>query len=126
MNFSPRIAVPGLVRIKSKALQRLGIYLQRNQYEQVTMVVSAGLPKEVLDVAQKSLALKHIQVVTWIEVNTNDFEAVAEFFASLSGKVQAIVGLGGGKALDVAKYLAFLARKPYFAEIGRASCRERV
>lgn len=115
MNISPRIAVPGLVRIKSKALERLGIYVRRGRHEHVAVVVSAGLPEDILETAKTSLALQHIHVVQWVEIVNNDFEAVAKLFTSLPGKVQAIVGLGGGKALDVAKYLAFLARKPYFA-----------
>jgi glycerol-1-phosphate dehydrogenase [NAD(P)+] len=36
-------------------------------------------------------------------------------FADLPPKASAVVGVGGGKALDVAKYVSFLGRLPYFA-----------
>lgn len=37
------------------------------------------------------------------------------FLHMFPGSLSAVVGLGGGKALDMAKYLAFLAQKPYYA-----------
>jgi glycerol-1-phosphate dehydrogenase [NAD(P)+] len=36
-------------------------------------------------------------------------------FGSLPTKVSAVVGVGGGKALDVAKYVGFLGGLPYYA-----------
>src|SRR5207249_250614 len=51
----------------------------------------------------------------WVEVSDNDVESTARLFAELPSKASAIVGVGGGKALDVAKYVGFLGRLPYYA-----------
>ena len=51
----------------------------------------------------------------WLEVDGNRFEDVVAIFEKLPKKVSAVVGIGGGKALDSAKYLAFLARLPFLA-----------
>jgi glycerol-1-phosphate dehydrogenase [NAD(P)+] len=48
-------------------------------------------------------------------VDDNRFEQATALFTRLPTNVSAIVGIGGGKALDVAKYVAFLAKRPYFA-----------
>ena len=50
-----------------------------------------------------------------LAVETASFEQASAIFAALPGNCQAVIGLGGGKALDTAKYAAFLARLPYFA-----------
>ena len=56
-----------------------------------------------------------VEVVGWVEMDDNRFEDATTALADLPPKLSAIVGLGGGKALDMAKYLAFLARLPYYA-----------
>ncbi|SCM74657.1 iron-containing alcohol dehydrogenase family protein [Desulfovibrio sp. 86] len=113
MNNS-QIRVPSLVRIKPGALPRLGIYLSRSAFTHV-LVVSGQLPEAVTQAAREGLESNHIHTGPWVEVDDNSFENVVELFALLPKKTMAIVGLGGGKALDMAKYLAFLARLPYLA-----------
>src|SRR6476469_5659249 len=55
-----------------------------------------------------------IPTLVRVKVDSNDIESAARLFADLP-KGSAIVGVGGGKALDVAKYVAFLGRLPYYA-----------
>lgn len=115
MNQVTQIAVPGLVRIKPGALARLGIYLRRGGHDRVLVLASQGLPEAVLAAAREGFAQQDVEAADWIEVADNSFEHAAGFFAALPPRISAIVGLGGGKALDMAKYLGFLARLPYFA-----------
>lgn len=112
---STRVAIPTLVRIKPGALARLGVYLGRAQYHTVALFQSAGLAAEIAGVVRGGLQLSSISAPQWVEVSENSFELAVSQFRDLPRSVRAIVGLGGGKALDVAKYVAFLARLPYLA-----------
>lgn len=110
-----QITVPELVRIKPGALARLGIYLRREGYLRVLVLSSQGLPEPISTTVRTSLAQEGVALAGWVEVADNSFEGASRAFAELPPKVAAIVGLGGGKALDMAKYLGFLSRLPYFA-----------
>lgn len=114
--FRPtQIAIPTLVRVKPGALDRVGIYLSRDDHRRVAVLVSHGLVPSLQERLRQSLADSGIEAVTWTEVEQNDVEFAAAQFLGLPKSATAIVGIGGGKALDVAKYVAFLARRPFCA-----------
>ncbi len=109
-----QIAIPTLVRVKDGALDRLGLYLVRGGHKRVAVLVSKGLTAPLPDRARAALAANGVEAAAWVEVADNDVESAARLFADLP-KASAVVGLGGGKALDVAKYVGFLGRLPYYA-----------
>ncbi len=110
-----QISIPTLVRVKEGALDRLGTYLARDERRAVAVLISAGLQSPIPNRVDASLKEHGIDSRCWIEVLDNDIESCARLFADLPGKLSAIVGVGGGKALDVAKYVGFLGRLPYYA-----------
>jgi glycerol-1-phosphate dehydrogenase [NAD(P)+] len=110
-----QIAIPTLVRAKDGALDRLGIYLGRGGHRKAAVLVSKGLVPPLPDRLARSLKEQSVEAVAWVEVSDNDLESAARLFADLPKGVSAVVGAGGGKALDVAKYVAFLSRLPYYA-----------
>jgi glycerol-1-phosphate dehydrogenase [NAD(P)+] len=115
MNSITQISIPSLVRVKPGALDRLGVYLKRSDHSRVMMMVSEGLVPDYLARVQKSLAENGVDCLEIVNIADASFERASELFACLPKTVKAIVGLGGGKALDLAKYVAFLARLPYYA-----------
>jgi glycerol-1-phosphate dehydrogenase [NAD(P)+] len=110
-----QIAIPTLVRVKDGALDRLGVYLGRGGHRRVAVLVSKGLVPPLPDRLAQGLKREAVEPVAWVEVGDNDLESAARLFAELPKGVTAVAGVGGGKALDVAKYIGFLSRLPYYA-----------
>jgi glycerol-1-phosphate dehydrogenase [NAD(P)+] len=112
---SNRVAIPTLVRIKTGALGRMGIYLSRQGHRHVAVFQSEGLLDDISSRMRLGMQSASIEPIVWVPVAANEFEQAISYFTDLPRSVTAIIGLGGGKALDVAKYVALLAKLPYFA-----------
>ncbi len=110
-----QIAIPTLVRVKDGALDRLGIYLSRNRHMKAVVLLSKGIVSPLPERLARSLQEASIESVAWIEVEENDVESATRTFIDLPAHVSAVIGMGGGKAMDIAKYIAFLGRLPYYA-----------
>lgn len=115
MNRPTQISIPTLVRVKEGALDRVGLYLNRDQQRNVAVLVSKSLQSQVLDRVTASLKDHKINIAAWIEVADNQIEMAAQLLAEFPGNLNAVVGVGGGKALDLAKYVGFLSRLPYYS-----------
>jgi glycerol-1-phosphate dehydrogenase [NAD(P)+] len=109
-----QILIPSLVRVKPGALDRLGIYARRHEFKRVVLMHSQDLLPALLGRAQAALGSEQIELKQTCAINAASFEQAESLFKQLPA-VDAIIGLGGGKALDVAKYVAFLSRLPYLA-----------
>jgi glycerol-1-phosphate dehydrogenase [NAD(P)+] len=110
-----QISIPVLVRVKHNALDRVGIYARRQAFARVVLLFSQDLQAALLARMDAGLVQERIEVLQRLPVSTASFEQAVEIFRALPPTTDAVIGLGGGKALDVAKYVAFLAHLPYFA-----------
>jgi len=110
-----QINVPWLVRIKAGALPRLGLYLARSGLAPVALFYSEGLLQSILDLARQSLRDHGISASLLHEAKEASVEEAVRLLGAVPSSCKALIGLGGGKALDVAKYTASLAGLPYFA-----------
>jgi len=115
MLIPKQTAIPALVRVKPGALDRMGIYAERNEFMRVVLYFSQDLDHGLMARLIASFGSRSIQILQQTPVESIGFERATELFRQSPRNADAIVGFGGGKALDVAKYIAFLSRLPYFS-----------
>ena len=93
----------------------MGIYARRSEFRNIVLLSSTGLPESILQRTAAALREQNIEVLQHVDVNSSSYEQAQEIFKALPLSTSAVIGLGGGKALDVAKYVTFLMRLPYIA-----------
>lgn len=107
--------IPTLVRVKPGALDRLGLYLKRPGLSRAAVFVSFGFAPALLDRLRESLAGAGVDVVDERAVTSLEVAEARAQADSLPTGTEAVIGFGGGKALDVAKFVASLSGLPFFS-----------
>lgn len=102
------IAIPALLKIGSGALGELGTYLKDLRLEKVVILFGNGLIEMFGMDVMKSLAEMGIDVLEYQELDTVRLEDLTSLAFSMPAKTQAVIGIGGGKVIDAAKYCGFL------------------
>jgi glycerol-1-phosphate dehydrogenase [NAD(P)+] len=115
MLMQKQTAIPSLVRVKPGALDRMGIYAARFEFTRVVLYFSQDLDDRLLNRLTAALQCQNIEILQITPVESISFETVIELFRQSPQNAEAIIGFGGGKALDVAKYIAFLYQLPYLS-----------
>src|SRR5260370_1599351 len=115
MLIPKQTTIPSLVRVKPGALDRMGIYAERHEFIRVVLFFSQDLDDRLMGRLTSSLRSRNIQILQQAPVESIGFEKATELFIRSPATADAIIGFGGGKALNVAKSIAFLCRRPYLS-----------
>ncbi|MEQ8849751.1 iron-containing alcohol dehydrogenase family protein [Botrimarina sp.] len=110
-----QVDIPSFVRIKPGALGRLGLYAARHERAKPALLASAGLPDPIMTAVRDGFAERGIAFALEREVEDPSFAVAADLLAELPAGCDSVFGVGGGRALDVAKYVASLAGAPYYS-----------
>jgi len=109
------IQIPTLLRIKPNTLYKLGKYLRRNGFHRIALFYGQGMQEMVGQTVDISLDSSEIKARYTEVVTTNDIESVVTSAFALPRATDAIVAVGGGMAIDYAKYAGFLTSRPVIA-----------
>jgi glycerol-1-phosphate dehydrogenase [NAD(P)+] len=109
------IAIPALLKIGKGALPQIGSYLKESNIQKVVIFFGNGLIDMFGTIVMKSLKDADIEVLEYQELDSVRLEDITELAFSLPNKTQAIIGIGGGKVIDSAKYSSFLRKLPFIS-----------
>ena len=109
------IAIPALLKIEKGALSKIGDYLKEDDLKKVVIFFGNGLIDMFGQTVMQSLRDNDIEVLEYQELDTVKLEDINELAFSLPNRTQAVIGIGGGKVIDAAKYCSFLRKLPFIS-----------
>lgn len=110
-----QIVVPTLLDVKKGNMADIGRLLKRHQFKKVVIFFGQGLTDLLGDKVFASLQESNIDVLKTAEITDIDIDGVVDQAFQLPFQTEAVIGIGGGKALDAAKYTALLRKWPFIS-----------
>ncbi|MDE6220191.1 MAG: iron-containing alcohol dehydrogenase, partial [Lachnospiraceae bacterium] len=109
------IAIPTILKIEPNALENIGVYLKDCDFRKVVIYFGNGLIDmfgyKVLDALRDA----KVEVLEYCELDTVNIDDIINLAFGLPNSTQAVIGLGGGKVIDAAKYIGFLRKLPFIS-----------
>lgn len=109
------IAIPALLKIEQGAISKIGEYLKESDIKKVVIFFGNGLIDMFGNTVMESLHDADIDVLNYQELDSVRLEDITELAFGMPNKTQAVIGLGGGKVIDAAKYCGFLRKLPFIS-----------
>jgi glycerol-1-phosphate dehydrogenase [NAD(P)+] len=106
------IVIPSLLRIKPNALNKIGKYLRSAGWSDVALFWGEGLAVRFGSTVRVSLDATDTNMSYEATATSHDIESLFRESLQVPPQVKALVAIGGGRAIDCAKYLAHLLQKP--------------
>jgi len=111
---SKQIEIPYLLKIGTGKTAKIGKYLFDKGMMQIALFWGEGIENLIGQTLKEGLNKYNIEIMHQQTAATVDIDAITHTAFSLPS-VNAIVGVGGGKALDFAKYIAHLLKIPFIS-----------
>lgn len=109
------ISIPTILKIGSGTLDNIGSYLKSNNIDNAVVYFGNGLIDLFGSKVLTSFDDAGVKVMEYCELDSTKIEDIIELAFNIDSKVESIVGIGGGKVIDVAKYAAYLRKLPFIS-----------
>lgn len=113
--FDKEISIPSILKIGKGVLGQIGGLLKSGGINNVVVYFGNGLIDMFGQIVMKSFEVAGVEVLQYCELDTVDIDDIIDIAFSLDVKTQAVVGIGGGKVIDAAKYMGYLRKLPFIS-----------
>lgn len=112
---SHRISIPTILEVGKGNIGNIGSLIKKNDLTKVVLLFGEGLINLFGENILASLQESNINVLYKSEIEDVNMDQIVKAAFSFSSETEAIIGVGGGKVLDAAKYMSFLRKLPFIA-----------
>ena len=109
------VSFPYFLKVYDNALQDLGSILAGAGYKKVVIYFGNDLIDLFGSTVMNSLKEAEVEVLSYKEMDIIDMQELMDFAFTLPSQTQVIIGIGGGKVIDAAKYMCFLKELPFIS-----------
>lgn len=109
------IAIPAILKVGKGTLGKIGTYLSENGLKNVALYFGDGLIELFGTTVMLGMENAGVEISEYREINTTKIDDLVGIAFSIDNRAQAVIGLGGGKVIDAAKYAAFLRKLPFIS-----------
>ncbi len=115
LGAAKQINIPYLLKIGEGKIFKIGKYLIDKDLQNAALFFSPGIEEILADKLYSGFEAQQIKVIHKRIINEIDIEEITHVAFALPPETDVIIGLGGGKALDFAKYAAHLLKLPFIS-----------
>lgn len=109
------IAIPAILKVGKGTLGKIGTYLSEKGLKNVVLYFGDGLIDLFGITVMKGMESAGVEILEYREINTTKIDELVEIAFAIDNRAQAVLGIGGGKVIDAAKYAAFLRKLPFIS-----------
>ena len=111
--MNTQIGIPTNFVSAKGELDRIGDTLKNNGFDNIALYYGSGLIDMFGEKVFTSLKNAKVEWCEYCEVDFVDMDSIIDLAFSIPKGIKAIIGMGGGKVIDVAKYMSFLLDIPF-------------
>lgn len=110
-----RISIPTILEVGKGNLENIGQLLGKKTFKKVVVFFGTGIYELFGDKIMNSLAAHGIAVLHKYEEDNHEICSITRLAFTLPSETEGIIGIGGGKVLDIAKFISFLKDLPFIS-----------
>jgi glycerol-1-phosphate dehydrogenase [NAD(P)+] len=110
-----RVSIPSILDVGKGNLSNIGYLISKNHFKKVAIYFGSGLLELFGEAVLNSLKKSSVELLTKNEIDDVDMQDIIRHAFAIPKETEAIIGIGGGKVIDAAKYMAFLRKLPFIS-----------
>lgn len=107
---SHRIVIPSILEVGKGNINNIGSLIKKAMFKKVSVYFGEGIEELFGDTIRKSLIEANIELSQIETIYDINFENISIEAFEIPNDVDALIGVGGGKAIDAVKYMSFLKK----------------